>query len=124
MNKMTHDEMLKYSAELVVKNNPDEAVKLIILFQQENELLRDRISKAIEILQDYDLVENKDKVISDTFKALRGEDKPEYLGYSDKECINCGRLRVEKYSDGTEICEKCNFDQNKKEYTLRGEDNE
>ena len=55
---------------------------------------------------------------------LRGEDKPEYLGYSDKECINCGRLRVEKYSDGTEICEKCNFDQNKKEYVLEGEEDE
>lgn len=49
------------------------------------------------------------------------EDTPEYLGYSDKECINCGRLRVEKYSDGTEICEKCNFDQNKKEYVLKGD---
>ena len=36
--------------------------------------LMNRIDKAIEILQDYDLVENKDKVISDTFKALRGED--------------------------------------------------
>ena len=36
--------------------------------------LQQRIDKAIEILQDYDLVENKDKVISDTFKALRGKD--------------------------------------------------
>lgn len=40
----------------------------------ENNEKAEIIKKAIEILQDYDLVENKDKVISDTFKALRGED--------------------------------------------------
>lgn len=41
----------------------------------QNQLVKQQqiIDKAIEILQDYDLVENKDKVISDTFKALRGE---------------------------------------------------
>ena len=50
MNKMTHDEMLKYSAELVVKNNPDEAVKLLIQLQKENELLRVRKTKAIEYI--------------------------------------------------------------------------
>lgn len=85
--------------------------------------LEDRMSKAIEYIEDYkheyyyDLVDKKE-----VLDILRGKDKPEYLGYSDKECINCGRLRVEKYSDGTEICEKCNFDQNKKEYVLRGEE--
>ena len=31
----------------------------------------------------------------------------ENLGYIDKKCINCGRLRVEKYSSGNEVCEKC-----------------
>lgn len=51
MNKMTHDEMLKYSAELVIKNNPDEAVKLLVLLQKENELLKDRIDKAIEYIE-------------------------------------------------------------------------
>lgn len=40
----------------------------------------------------------------------------ENLGYIDKECINCGRLRVEKYSSGNEICEKCGFEQNTKQY--------
>lgn len=38
------------------------------------------------------------------------------LGYIDKECINCGRLRVEKYSSGNEVCEKCGFEQNTKQY--------
>lgn len=36
------------------------------------------------------------------------------LGYTGKECINCGRNRVEKYSTGVEICEKCGTDQKTK----------
>ena len=65
MNKMTHDEMIKYSAELVVKNNPDEAVKLLVNYEKvnnqlihENNLLRDEIldlnemiDKAIEYIE-------------------------------------------------------------------------
>lgn len=51
MNKMTHDEMLKYSSELVVKNNPDEAVKLLIQLQKETELLKDIKAKAIEYIE-------------------------------------------------------------------------
>ena len=30
-----------------------------------------------------------------------------YLGYSETPCPECGRLRVEKWSDGYEECEKC-----------------
>ncbi len=30
-----------------------------------------------------------------------------YLGYSHTPCPNCGRLRVERWDDGSEICEKC-----------------
>lgn len=37
-------------------------------------------------------------------------------GYIEQECINCGRHRVEKYKNGSKICEKCSFDQDKKEY--------
>ena len=82
MNKMTHNEMLKYSAELVVKNNPDEAIKLLILLQQENESFRDRIDKAIECIEKLD--ENKleigdnllilDNYLSDLLDILRGKD--------------------------------------------------
>lgn len=35
----------------------------------------------------------------------------DYLGYTGKECINCGRNRVERYSSEVEICEKCGIDQ-------------
>ena len=96
MNKMTHDEMLKYSAELVVKNNPDEAVKLLIQLQKENEILKElnvcvgcnnntdyksRIDKAIKCVEKLD--ENKleigdnllilDNYLSDLLDILRGE---------------------------------------------------
>ena len=40
----------------------------------------------------------------------------EEIGYSGEECINCGRITVIKYSTGKKICEKCSFDQDKKDY--------
>lgn len=70
MNKMTHDEMLKYSAELVIKNNPDEALKLLVRLQVENEQLKDIIMKAIKEI-------NRNKYMIDFGKVLeilRGED--------------------------------------------------
>lgn len=33
----------------------------------------------------------------------------ECLGYTDEECPNCGRMRVEKWSCGKRICEKCHW---------------
>lgn len=44
-------------------------------------------------------------------QAKYHETMGEYLGYTGKECINCGRNRVETYSTGIEICEKCGTDQ-------------
>jgi len=38
------------------------------------------------------------------------------LGYTDKECNNCGRLRVELWENGDRICEKCKWNQDTKEY--------
>ena len=35
------------------------------------------------------------------------QDLGEYLGYDSEPCPNCGRVRVEKYSGGKRICEKC-----------------
>lgn len=35
------------------------------------------------------------------------KDRGKCLGYINKECSNCGRLRVEKWENGEEICEKC-----------------
>lgn len=80
---MTHDEMLKYSAELVVKNNPDETVKLLVRLQEENELLNNRINKAIEYMRsqytitDDDLylaLYSSDGTLDKLENILRGED--------------------------------------------------
>lgn len=38
------------------------------------------------------------------------------IGYTGEKCINCGRVRVIKFESGKRICEKCSFDQDKKEY--------
>ena len=37
------------------------------------------------------------------------QDLGEYLGYDHEPCPNCGRLRVEIYSGGKHICEKCKW---------------
>lgn len=38
------------------------------------------------------------------------------IGYIPEPCLNCNRVRIEKYTDGTLICEKCLYDQNMKEF--------
>ena len=30
-------------------------------------------------------------------------------GYTGEECENCGRVRVEHYSNGFDICDKCDW---------------
>lgn len=40
----------------------------------------------------------------------------ECMGYVSESCPNCGRYRVEKYSGGKHICEKCNWCVEDKEY--------
>lgn len=37
------------------------------------------------------------------------------LKYTDDNCIGCGRARVELWSSGKRICEKCHLDQDTKE---------
>lgn len=37
------------------------------------------------------------------------QDLGEWLGYDSESCPNCGRVRVERYSSGKHICEKCNW---------------
>ena len=36
-------------------------------------------------------------------------EKGECLGYIGEPCPNCGRLRVERWSCGKDICEKCGW---------------
>ena len=33
------------------------------------------------------------------------------IGYTGENCVNCGRCRVEKWSSGLKICDKCGTDQ-------------
>lgn len=33
----------------------------------------------------------------------------EWLGYSSKPCPKCGRYRLERYENGKEVCEKCEW---------------
>ena len=49
--------------------------------------------------------EEKEK--HDNYFKLKGK----CLGYIQKPCISCGRIRVEKYDNGNLICEKCGVDQ-------------
>lgn len=35
--------------------------------------------------------------------------KGKLLGYIGEPCPNCGRLRVERWSCGKDICEKCSW---------------
>ena len=44
----------------------------------------------------------------------------ELVGYTGEPCPNCGRLRVEHYKSGLEICEKCNWCEQTKSYWLDG----
>jgi len=41
----------------------------------------------------------------------------ELIGYTCDECMNCGRIRVEIYKSGKKICEKCDYDQDLKNFT-------
>lgn len=38
------------------------------------------------------------------------------LHYIEGTCINCGRARLEEYSNGDIICEKCEYNQQANEY--------
>jgi len=40
----------------------------------------------------------------------------EPIKYLHKDCIECGRHRVELWTSGKEICDKCGFEQNDKEF--------
>lgn len=46
--------------------------------------------------------------------------------YVNKDCVNCGRFRVERLDNGDEVCEKCDWNHNINDYnnTLQKELNE
>lgn len=49
---MTKEEMNKYAYELMVKNNPEEAVKQLLLKDKENEKLNNKIHDITETLNE------------------------------------------------------------------------
>lgn len=95
---MTIEEKDKYAYELMVKNNPDEAVKQLILKDNLSKLckilsndlaesnkiveeLKDRINKAIEYIEKLFILENdnviyefKNDEIKPLLKILKGEE--------------------------------------------------
>lgn len=48
----------------------------------------------------------------------------EYEGYIEEDCENCGRHRVEHFSGGFDICEKCNWCKQLKTYILETDEEE
>lgn len=50
--------------------------------------------------------------LNSCFEPERGQ----CFGYIDKDCIKCGRTRVELFENGDEICEKCKFNQLTEEF--------
>ena len=38
------------------------------------------------------------------------------LGYSPERCPNCGRVRLENYENGKQICEKCQWSPQEQRY--------
>lgn len=67
-------EKIKYKKEIERLTNQNKSLNEVYELTKENYIkLRERIEKTIERLQDYDLVEDKEKVIDDTFDILRGE---------------------------------------------------
>jgi ribosomal protein L37AE/L43A len=41
------------------------------------------------------------------------------LGYTGTACPNCGRYRLERYKNGKEICEKCQWCPQEQQYVDR-----
>ena len=51
-----------------------------------------------------------------TIETIHHIDRGRLIGYTEEECSNCGRVRVELCGDGSKICEKCKGNQEKGEY--------
>lgn len=45
-----------------------------------------------------------------------------YLGYSETPCPECGRYRLEMWSDGSCVCEKCNWSTEEARYIMPWEE--
>lgn len=64
----------------------------------------------------------KDNLLFGTYQEQEAESERFWdrvgkcLGYTDKGCTQCGRVRVEKYENGELICEKCGWNETTGQY--------
>ena len=65
---MTHDEMTKFAYETMIKNNPDEALKVLIM---QDKKIKELTTDNKELLKTYDDLEEQYKSL---MKQLKGED--------------------------------------------------
>lgn len=57
--------------------------------------------------------------ICNTDECLKEKEETWLDYYDSKECIFCGRLRVEKTNKGKKVCEKCHLNQDTGDYEKR-----
>ena len=67
--------------------------------------------------RDVDIIENLPSVQPTIMRSIG-----KLIGYTGNHCPSCGRLRVERYESGLEICEKCNWCEQTKSYWLDWEE--
>lgn len=65
---MTHDEMTKFAYETMIKNNSDEALKVLIM---QDKKIKELTTDNKELLKTYDDLEEQYKSL---MKQLKGED--------------------------------------------------
>lgn len=68
---MSMEEITKYAYTCMVKNNPDEAIKNLILYNEENEILKSIIHHALRYISQFDSYIPEDDV-SNLITLLKG----------------------------------------------------
>lgn len=92
---MTHDEMIKFAYETMIKNNPDEALKVLIM---QDKKIKELINDNKELLKTYDDLEEQYKSL---MKQVIEQDKRinkaiEYINVNQNEktlCLNYHQLK-------------------------------
>lgn len=70
MSKMTNEEMIKRGFELMIKNNPDEAIKVLIM---QDKRIKELTNDNKELLKTYDDLEEQYKLLMNKKETLKGE---------------------------------------------------
>ena len=70
---MTVEQRDKYAYELMVKNNPEEAVKQLLLKDKVIEEIQQRIDKAIKLLKEDYFEDGSGNNVEEVIKILKGE---------------------------------------------------